>query len=60
MFDTVGCLRDGMTRAEASGLSAVNIIGRKPSEEFAAEINGDAQNPLHIHPFAPGRWSQFS
>ena len=60
MFDTVGCLLDGMMRAEASGLSAVNIRGRKPSEEFAAEINGDAQNPLHIHPFAPGRWSQFS
>ena len=47
----VGILIDGMERGEGSGLSALNVIGPKPSKA----VNADLLSPFFIRPWRNGQ-----
>ena len=56
IFDVGQATLDADALSDATGLSAVNLFGVKPS---LAAFNGVAGNPFAIRPFSPSRWSRY-
>lgn len=57
IYDVGQATLDADALSDATGLSAVNLFGVKPS---LAAFNDVAGNPFVILPFSPSRWSRYS